>query len=73
MEAISLETTDDQFLIRVDKNSLKPEFVMRLIERLRMEQLAEKVNFNSDIEQLGEDIKAEWWNNNKAHLLRLKK
>lgn len=73
MEAISLETTDDQFLIRVDKNSLKPEFVMHLIERLRVEQLAEKVNFNSNIEQLAEDIKAEWWNNNKSLLLETQK
>ena len=73
MEAISLETTDDKFLITVDKNSFKPEFVMQLVERLRIEQLAEKTNFVADIEQLGEEIKNSWWKNNKDELLGINK
>ena len=60
MDAISLETKDDKFLITVDKNSFNQEFVMQLIDRLRMEYLAEKVNVSSDIESLGDEIKAEW-------------
>ena len=73
MEAISLETTDDKFLLTVDKNSFKPEFVMQLVERLRIEQLAEKTNFDADIEQFGEEIKNSWWKNNKDELLGINK
>jgi hypothetical protein len=72
MEAISLETTDKKFLITVDKTSLRPEFVMQLIERLRIEQLAEKADFKNDIELLGEDVKSNWWNTNKGSLLATK-
>jgi len=72
MEAISLETQDDKFLITVDKNSFNKEFVIQLIDRLQMEYLAEKVDFSDDIENLGEDIKAEWWKNNKSRLLGIK-
>jgi hypothetical protein len=69
MEAISLETTDEKFLITIDKGSLDAEFVRRLIERLRIEYLAEKVGFDEEIEIIGEDIKSEWWKNNKARML----
>jgi hypothetical protein len=69
MEAISLETTENKVLITVDKNSINPDFVIRLVEQLRMEYLAQKVNFNEDIEKVAENIKSEWWNNNKSRLL----
>ncbi len=69
MEAISLETTENKVLITVDKNSINPDFVIRLVEQLRMEYLAQKVNFNEDIEKVAENIKSEWWNNNKSRIL----
>jgi hypothetical protein len=72
MEAIILETKDDKFLITLDKNSFSQEFVMQIVDRLRMENLAEKVAFADDIENLGEEIKADWWNNNKSRLLGTK-
>lgn len=72
MEAISLETKDDKFLITLDKNSFSQEFVMQVVDRLRMENLAEKVAFADDIENLGEEIKTEWWNKNKSRLLGTK-
>lgn len=72
MEAITLETKDEKFLITVDKNSFNQEFVMQLIDRLRTEYLAEKVDFAGDIETVGEEIKAEWWNKNKSRLLGTK-
>ena len=72
MEAISLETKEDKFLITLDKKSFSQEFVMQIVDRLRMENLAEKVDFGNDIEDMGEEIKAGWWNNNKSRLLGTK-
>lgn len=69
MEAISLETTKDKVLITVDKSSISTDFVIRLVEQLRMEYLAQKVNFNEDLEKVAEDIKSDWWNNNKSRIL----
>lgn len=73
MEAIQLETIDDKFLITVDRNSFNHEFVIGLVERLQLEHLAEKINFSSDIEELGENIKADWWDKNKLRLLGTQK
>jgi hypothetical protein len=69
MKPIHLETTEDKVLITVDKNSVNPDLVIKLVEHLQMEYLAQKVNFNDDIERLGEEIKSDWWNKNKSKLL----
>jgi hypothetical protein len=66
---MQLETTDDKFLISIDKNLLHKDFVMQLIEKLRLEHLSQKVNFSDNIESEGENIKREWWDKNKERLV----
>jgi molybdate-binding protein len=69
MTSIHLDTQDDKYLISLDKASFDKEWLMDLIERLRMEELARKFNFDEDSEQLGEDIKSDWWNKNKSRFI----
>ena len=69
MTSIHLDTQDDKYLISLDKASFDKEWLMSLIERLRMEELARKFNFDEDSEQLGEDIKSDWWNKNKSRFI----
>ncbi len=69
MTSIHLDTQDDKYLISLDKASFDKEWLMGLIERLRMEELARKFNFDEDSEQLGEDIKSDWWNKNKSRFI----
>ena len=69
MRAISLENAGDEFVIRLKKNSIDETFVMELLGRLRMEQLANEVDFNSDIDAFGEEIKRDWWQKNKSRLM----
>lgn len=65
MTSIHLDTNEEKYLISLDKASFDKEWLIGLIERLRMEELAHKFNFSEDIEQLGEDIKSDWWSKNK--------
>lgn len=69
MTGIHLDTQDDKYLISLDKASFDKEWLMGLIERLRMEELARKFNFDEDSEQVGEDIKSDWWNKNKSRFI----
>ena len=69
MTSIHLDTQDDKYLISLDKASFDKEWLMSLIERLRMEEFARKFNFDEDSEQLGEDIKSDWWNKNKSRFI----
>ena len=71
MNTIALETTADRYIISVDKLVIKKETIDALIDRIRLEYLAEKIDFQDDIEELGEKIKATWWKNNKARILEM--
>lgn len=69
MSAIQLTTTTERFLISLNRDSIKQEVLLRLLERLRIEVLAEKVDFDESIEVLGEEIVEGWWKNNKERYL----
>jgi len=70
MQAIDLQTTDDRFLISIDKNLVDKEFLLDLIEKSRLESLVRKVDFDESIEDLGEEIKADWWRKNKDRFIK---
>lgn len=70
MKVIDFETTGDKFLISIDKNAMKKESVMRLIKRLRQEYLAEIADIDESILELGDEIKATWWQKNKARFIK---
>jgi hypothetical protein len=69
-QALTLKTVENHFLISIDKAYIDPEFLFRLMNRIRLEYLAKKVDFDETIEELGEEIKANWWEKNKERLLK---
>lgn len=66
----TVTSTADRYIISIDKNSIEREFLLELMERLRIEALIHKADFNEDIVQLGEEIKAEWWQEHKEEFLK---
>ncbi len=70
MQAIDLQTTNDRFLISIDKGLVDKEFVVNLIEKIRLEYLVGKADFDESIETLGEEIKADWWTKNKDRFIK---
>ena len=65
MRAVTLDSSEDRFIISIDKNSVNKDALLRFLENLRLEALAGKVDFEEDIEDLGEEIKKDWWQSNK--------
>ncbi len=70
MQAIDLQKTEDKFLISIDKNLVDKEFLLDLIEKIRLECLVRKADFDESIEDLGEEIKADWWQKNKDRFIK---
>ena len=68
-QAISLQDTGERYLISIDKTMVGQEMHLKLLNRLRVEYLTKKADFDDDIEKLGEEIKASWWEDNKDRLL----
>jgi len=70
MKVIDFETTVDKFVISIDKNAMEEESVMRVVKRLRQEYLAKEADIDESILELGEEIKATWWQKNKVRFIR---
>ncbi|RYC71566.1 MULTISPECIES: hypothetical protein [Spirosoma] len=69
MTRIQLDTQPDKYLISIDRSAVDRQWLVQLIERLRLEELAGQFNFGEDVEALGEQIKADWWAKNKSRFI----
>ncbi len=69
MTGIQLNTQNDKYLISIDKSLFDKEWLVKLLESLRVEELARKFDFDESIETLGEEIKADWWAKNKNRFI----
>lgn len=68
MTGISLSSNDQYFLLAIDKNMVSKAAIERLIARIRLEYLVEQADFDESIEEVGEEMKADWWAKNKSRL-----
>lgn len=65
MSTVTLDSSEDRFIISIDKKSIDKDALLQFLEILRLEALAEKVDFQEDIEEVGKEIKSDWWKSNK--------
>lgn len=70
MQAVKLETIPGGFNLSVDERFFDKAFMLKLFQRLQLEYLAKKVNFDEGIVELGEEIKATWWAENKHRWIK---
>jgi len=69
MKSITVDSSKDQYIISIDKDLVDRDVLFQFIENLRQEFLAQKVDFDIEIEQLSEEIKQEWWAKNKDRFI----
>lgn len=70
MNALTIENTSEQVLISIDKKLISTEALAKIIRLLELETMAEQINFDSELIELGNTIKQEWWQENKNRLLK---
>lgn len=70
MKNISLEVTNENYLITIDRNLMDKESFYAFFERLRTEYLAKKMNTKeNNLMLLSEEIKTNWWKKNESQLM----
>lgn len=69
METVKLDSSEDRFIISIDKKFVNKGALLRFLEDLKLEALADSVDFKNDIEEIGEQIKKEWWEANKDRFI----
>jgi hypothetical protein len=70
MEALDIRNTPETLQITLDKRFFDEKFLFDTVEYLRMEYLAQKVNFDESIEELGREAKRTGWQRNKRKYIR---
>lgn len=72
MNGLTIENTPERVLISIDKALINIEELAGIIRFLELETMAKQIDFNSKLLELGNNIKQEWWQQNKTHLLQQK-
>lgn len=69
MKNIIVENTSDQMILRINKKGFNERYLIALIKRLQIEELAQKADFKSDIFKVAEEINVNWWKENGESFL----
>ena len=70
MNGLTIENTSERVLISIDKTLINTEALANIIRFLELETIAQQINFNSELIELGNTIKQQWWEENKNRLLK---
>lgn len=69
MDAIEVTSLKNRMVISVDKSLISKESLLNFLERLQIENLARKANFDESVLEISEEIKRNWWEKNKEWFL----
>ena len=70
MDLYQIVSTDETVQVTFDKKVIPSDDLQRILSRLRLEYLAHIVNFDASIEDLGREIKHNWWQANKHRFIK---
>jgi len=69
MNTIAVKSSRDKIVVTFDKTETNMNILLKFLERLEVEQNAEKINFSKDILKIAEEMKSTWWQANKKRFL----
>ncbi len=70
MTAFQVQHNAESVQVTFDKKYFSADELLKLLNFLRVEFLAKKINFGEDIEALGKEIKEDWWLKNKHRFIK---
>ena len=70
MTAFQIQHTADSLQVTFDKKYFSEDELLKILNYLRVEFLARKIDFDQDIEAFGEEIKRDWWVANKHRFIQ---
>lgn len=70
MEAFNIQSNNKELIIRMDKSEIPTETLLKIVQRLRLEYLAQKAGIQEDLSSLAEEIDSQWWKENATQFLK---
>ncbi|OFY52160.1 MAG: hypothetical protein A2W85_12120 [Bacteroidetes bacterium GWF2_41_31] len=70
MEDLVIENKGNQMILKLNKKGFDDDYLISLVNRLQIENLAQKSRFTSDILSIAEQINQDWWSTNGEKFLK---
>ncbi len=70
MENLVIENKGDQMILKLNRKGFDDSYLISLVKRLQMENLAQKSKFTMDVLTIAEQINQDWWSNNGEKFLK---
>lgn len=70
MKNLIIENEENQMILKINKNGFDEGYLIALLKRLQVEEIAQKSDYNSDILSIAEQINQEWWDKNGEVFLK---
>ncbi len=70
MKNLEIENKGNQVILRINNMGFDENYLISLLKRLQVEELAQKSDFKSDILSIAEQINQDWWNKNAENFLK---
>lgn len=70
MKPVEIHSDANSYVIRIEKDAVDKAVLMDFLEKLQLEDLAHRVGMDDSILEVGEEINASWWRENKHRFVR---
>jgi hypothetical protein len=70
MQGFQVQHKEEDVIITINRKLINMNTLENILERLRVDYLAQQVDFNENILTLGNEIKRKWWEQNGKEFLQ---
>lgn len=70
MLGLTVNDSKEQIIFTIDKNNFTEEVFDKLVAIARLQYLIKTADFDKSVVDFGEELKANWWNENKNEILK---
>ncbi len=70
MKNLVIENKGNQIILKINKKGFDENYLISLVKRLQVEELAQKSDFDSNILSVAEQINQDWWDKNGKKFLK---
>ena len=70
MKGLNIQSESDQIIITISKNKFDENYLLKMIERMNIEYLAKKADFDERVLDIAEEINENWWKENERNFLK---
>lgn len=70
MKNLVIENKGNQMILKINKKGFDENYLIALLKRLQVEELAKKSKFDSEIISIAEQINQNWWDKHGEEFLK---